>query len=369
MPHKSGPAAHHGAPDGATGSSSEPAVGSLPVAVVSETKLQAPADRELPSVRWQRRGRRVVWPIIGVSVLSSAAIGVMGFLREELMPFVIGSLFMMPILVSCLWAVMKPEEKKGRILGDIAFVYGVAIAAAAIFLREGSLCLLMATPFLWSATAPLALLAQAGCRRFLKRADERHRALTGLILALLVPCGATTLDSILYADDDQVAVSEAAIIVMASQETVWNSLRELDVKFQAPPFGWAALLPVPTAIVGTGARIGARREVRFDNGSIVATVTSLQPPSQYEIALQVKDAGREFFDHWIDLRSSRFSIEALGEGRSRVTHTTTYRPLLFPRAVFGPLERAFGDEIQHRLLDTYAAQVLGGRTEMTLASR
>jgi hypothetical protein len=354
--------------DADEGASDERLVGA-PVAVASEETLQGVPKRELPSVRWQRRSRRVMWPIIGVSVLSSAAIGLLAAVRPELAPIGVGSLFLLPTLVSCLLAVMKPEAKAGRIVGDAVMVQGVGVLAAALFLGEGALCLLLAAPFLASATVPFALLAQAGCRRALARADTRHRALLGLAMAIVMPWAATALDAWLYGDDETLAISEAAVVVSASQEQVWSSLRELDVQFDEPPGGLASLLPVPTAIVGAGAHLGARREVRFDNGVIEATVTSLQPPSQYEISLVVKDAGREFFDHWIELRSSRFTIEPVSERQSRVIHTTTYRPLLFPRVVFGPLERAFGDEIQHRLLAVYADQVLGHRPSTTMARR
>jgi hypothetical protein len=135
-------------------------------------------------------------------------------------------------------------------------------------------------------------------------------------------------------------------------------LRHLELRF-APPdmLSGASLLPVPVEISGDGAGPGARRTVRFDNGAVVATVTALDPPRRYDIALDVQPGGREFFDHWIDLQTSSFLLENDGQGGTVIEHATTYRPLLHPRFLFAPLERSLGGGIQQHLLDVYGAAV------------
>lgn len=154
----------------------------------------------------------------------------------------------------------------------------------------------------------------------------------------------SAIDQLLVIDKDARTTVTSSVTVPFSRDEVWRSLEHLDVRFADPsPFSLEALLPVPVAIRGDGAARGAVRRVELDNGVVVATVTDLVPLEAYEIDLRLEDAGRELFDHWIDLRTSRFDLVDAGSPGAPATtlvHTTTYRPLLFPRVVFEPLERA-----------------------------
>ena len=305
----------------------------------------------------------MVTPVIGVSVLSALGVGVLGATSGPLQVLGVGLLFAMPVLVSLLLAVMKPEAPKTETAGDVALVHSVNIVVAAVFAHEGAICLLMLSPFLYGATLPLALGMKAVSQRVLRTRDrnflERHKGTLGLVLALLVPLAARALDAAAHADDTTTTTLSSSLRVQASPEEVWSSLRHLELRFTPPsPLSWDALLPVPVELSGDGASPGARRTVRFNNGVVVATVTALAPPRSYNVALEVKASGREFFDHWIDLQRSSFVIDEDGHGGTLIVHATTYRPLMHPRVVFEPLERWLGGHIQQRLLDVYGAEAL-----------
>ncbi len=348
----------------------------LPVATFREDSLLPVEPPQLPSERWRRRGHRVIAPVIGVSVLSALGVGVLAGGSEPLKEIGVGLLFAMPVLVSALLALMRPDTTKRETAGDVALVHGVNVIVAAVFAREGAICLLFLAPFLYVATLPIALGTKAVAKRVLARRDQRflqrHRGKLGLVLALLVPLGARALDHALYAGATTTTTLTSTLRVSAPPERVWASLRRLDLRFSAPAAtSWDALLPVPVALSGEGARLGARRTIHFDNGVVTATVTALVPPRRYDIDLQVQATGREFFDHWIDLRSSRFDIDDDGAGGSVIVHATTYRPLMYPRVAFEPLERFLGGLIQQRLLDVYGAEALGPAPSSTgpLAAR
>ncbi len=187
-----------------------------------------------------------------------------------------------------------------------------------------------------------------------------------LLFAFGGAAAAPLLDARL-ADPDVRETYADTIVIDAPPEVVWASIERLHLDFatQAP---WVVqALPRPLAIRGGGASVGSERRVIFDNGVVLARVTASDPPRSFEVALSVEQSGREFFDHWSDLETSRFVFEALPDGRTAVTHSTTYRPLAWPRWYFAPAERALGSVLQRHMLEAYAAELFPLEPALTAA--
>ena len=331
----------------------------LPVATFAETDLVPQKPPETPSMRWERRKKKVVLPLVAVSALSSLAAALL--YHQRLIDGVLGYgfVFVMPVIISSLLALLTPKKTSKQTIGYTALVHLATFAVTAV-IGEGAICLLMATPILFGVSSALALMTKSFVEEgLLPRADKKYRALLAILISVGLPPAARSFDQAMFGDPGVRDVTSARIHVDAAPDRVWASLQHLDVRFDAPQrWTWAWLLPAPTALVGDGARVGAVREVRFENGTVAAIVTHLDAPRRYDIDLAVTESGREFFDHWIDLKTSRFDIEDDSHGGSFVVHTTTYRPLMYPRFVFRPLEHFFGGLIQQELLDTYGDAVL-----------
>lgn len=357
----------------------EPDEGALPVATFTEEDF-AKRDTELPSERWLRRGWRILLP----ATLAAVASG-LGLLILSMTPGYDGlgplGVMVAPIVIGTLVSLFpaRREESRGRqpaetsIRGSVAagVMASLLVSLLALpFLGEGALCVLMALPFFAVVSASTSLGANKLVSRFLKKLDDKHRATLGALLVLLLPLAAGLLDPWLFFDASARSVVTSSITLPHSRAEVWRSLRHLDVRFAEPsPWSLEALLPVPVAIRGDGAELGGVRRVEFHNGTVVATVTRLEEERAYEIGLVLENPGREFFNHWIDLERSRFDLVDAGPVATRLVHATTYRPILFPRAVFEPLEQAFGGVIQQRLVEVYAAEVLGARPLVAAVQR
>ena len=236
---------------------------------------------------------------------------------------------------------------------------GLALSAATLLfaaplMGEGAICLIVIAP--WHVViVPLVALISARATRRWQLGPWAKATLSAGLLALLV--AAPRLDA-RYSDPPAPVTLSDRVVLDAPPEQVWASLERLHLDLDGrAPLWMRALLPVPREIRGGGAEAGAERRVVFDNGVLLATVVSAQAPDHFEVALSVEDAGREFFDHWIVLQRATFSFEALPDGRTAMTHTTTYQPRHAPRWYFAPIERALGDRIQGFLLEEYARQI------------
>jgi hypothetical protein len=362
---------------------------SVPVATFRKEALVGKDDSERPSHRWLKRQRQVLNPIIAVSVASAAAAAVMGALRIVGPEIGAGFIAVVPVVVGLLASLFEvhpsdrpPPHQDGH-SSDVRFhkhrraevnrriwqgvTAGVlaSLVAGGILAQEGVICLLMAAPFYWGGALAVAMFfakpVRSALRDRLRREDAKwlneHRV--GklpplLIIVFLVPLLGTAIDRWCFIDLDARRDIRSSVVVAVGQAEAWSSLHQLDLSDIHMPDTWAApLLPKPVRIVGSALAVGDVREVVFNNGALTATVTRIDPPNRYDIDVDVAWAGREFFDHWIDIERSRFELTVIDDKHTRVTHVTTYRPLLFPRALFEPLERAWGDPIHDALLEAH----------------
>jgi hypothetical protein len=112
-------------------------------------------------------------------------------------------------------------------------------------------------------------------------------------------------------------------------------------------------MPMPTAIAGFGAKVGDTRLVDFHNGRVTATVTESQFPKHFEFTLALESHGPEFFNHWVKFEKSSFDFTPVAPGVTRVTHTTTYVPRVFPRWYFQPVESYLSHTLQSYMLTAF----------------
>jgi hypothetical protein len=338
---------------------------SLPVTAFREAAFAPPKPFELPSERWRRRGWRTLLPLLATTAVASVGLYIVtrGTEGSGLGPL---ALLCVPFVVGTLMSLFPTKSKKHPLGASVGLGVLSAFLATLLtlpLLGEGAICLVFAVPVTMGLTALSGTITRKLFTTWMQRLDDKARATLGLIIALLLPLSANPLDQALFFDPADRAEITTVQQLPWSQEHVWNSLRHLEVTFEQPaPHTLASLLPIPRALVGDGVELGAVRRVEFDNGVIVATVVELDAPRHYAIDLQLENPGREFFNHWIDLQHSVFDLAATGPSSTTLAHTSTYRPLLYPRWAFAPIERRLGTLIQQNLVDTYADDVLATPT-------
>jgi len=149
-----------------------------------------------------------------------------------------------------------------------------------------------------------------------------------------------------------------SVTTEVSREAVWASIDHARVPMAgASPLWQRVLLPTPTLIAGGGADVGSLRRVHFSNGYVDARVTDSSYPESFGFELEVHATGPEFLDHFIDLQRSSLEFTTLTDGTTRITHSTWYRPIAYPRWYFEPIEAALGSYLQTQLLERYRDQL------------
>lgn len=333
----------------------------LPVSAFTEAAFVPPKPVELPSQRWRRRGWRTVLPLVATTAVASVGLYIVtrGTEGSGLGPL---ALLCVPFVIGTLMSLLPTRNQKHPLGASVGLGVLSAFLATLLtlpLLGEGAICLVFAVPVTMALTAIAGTITLKLFTKWMQRLDDKARAALGLMVALLLPLSANPLDHALFFDPTDRAEITTVQQLPWSQAHVWNSLRHLEITFEQPaPHTLASMLPIPHALVGDGVDLGAVRRVEFDNGVVVATVVELDAPRHYAIDLKLENPGREFFNHWLDLQHSVFDLTATGPSSTTLVHTTTYRPLLYPRWAFAPLEQHLGTMIQQNLVDTYATQVL-----------
>ena len=331
-----------------------------PVSAFSEADFE-PKETEFPSQRWRRRGWRTLLPVLGATLAAVVGMSIVNA-NPGYKGLGLAALFCAPTIIGTIISLFpsrKANTKNGTHIGHGVLASFLATLLGLPLAGEGAICLVFALPVTMSITMVTSVVAVNVLNIRLARLDAAFKALLAIFITIVLPLSVAPIDQYLFFDDSDRATVTSSVTVPWSQERVWDSLRHLEVEFAHPgPFTIDAMLPMPTALVGAGAAPGAVRRVEFDNGTVTATVVDLHEPDRYVIDLQLENPGREFFDHWVNLKRARFDLVAVDPDTTTLIHTTTYQPLLYPRVVFAPLERFFGGVIQQRLVDVYAADVL-----------
>jgi len=228
----------------------------------------------------------------------------------------------------------------------------VSLLVFAPLAGEGAICVIFIAPW-FLVVAPVSALITTAAGRWMKRTQQ---PLAALFLVLL-PSGALWLEERFPTPVEPVTLSNS-VIIPAPVEQVWEELAAVDLSVaREAPVLVRALLPQPLGVAGEGAHVGAERRVTFHNGVVVARVIRSEPPVRFEMDLTVTESGREFFDHWARLGRSSFVLEPLADGRTRLTHATSYEPRITVRWYSEPFERRLGELLQGYVVEAFAEQL------------
>ncbi|HEX8699132.1 MAG TPA: hypothetical protein VF815_09875, partial [Myxococcaceae bacterium] len=320
--------------------------------------MNAPIPESTPE-RDEPRSGRLIW-------LMAVAIGAVGGLlflhgrittpsegTDEALTY-IGwtTLVSGPWIIGVLAGIFRPYQAvRTSLLMSV-----VSLLVFAPLAGEGAICVIFIAPW-FLVVAPVVALVTSAVGRWRKRTQEPLAAL----FLLLLPSGALWLEERFPTRVEPVTLSNS-VIIDAPLEQVWDELATVDLSVvQKAPVLVRALLPQPLGVQGEGAHAGAERRVIFHNGVVLARVIRSEPPLRFEMDLTVTESGKEFFDHWARLGHSTFVLEPLPDGRTRLTHATSYEPRVTVRWYSDPIERRLGHLLQGYVIEAFAEQLFTGR--------
>ena len=210
-----------------------------------------------------------------------------------------------------------------HLVGLSLLLTGVALAGSLVFLGEGYLCLLLASPLLLVCVFAGMLIG----RRALRRAEGALQTMAvPIVFAVMVA------DLNFRASRDGVVVDE--LLVYATPEAIWPHVIAFPEITTNPTYWLNRIgLPAPSETTCAGAFVGADRACIFSNGLVFKERVSQlerQRLLTFDIVEQPNDP--ELLGH-VDLHRGQFELRPNADGTTtligRSWYTLHVRPLFY----------------------------------------
>ncbi len=304
--------------------------------------LPAPFDADAAARARRQRGR-TIWLGIGMANLAGMALILINNALASVKDIYIASDFtLVPLVMGIVgefyWRTLRPSH--GLRLGLMAATSGIALVLAAVFLREGAICLLMVSPLLLVVVWLGALL---GSWLFAK-ADSRLRVSVLPLMLLLMVGDARTPHRYEGAISDTVTIH-------APPAQVWRYVAGYPQITRPPDYWlWRIGLPCPVQSTASGDYVGAERRCIFTRGDTFQERISVCRPAReltFVITNQPRDP--EILNH-LDLEQGRFLLRDDGDGTTTLIGTSWYRLNVYPAAYFDLWTRDIIRHVHRRVM-------------------
>ena len=236
------------------------------------------------------------------------------------------SFFLIPFLVGMIaaWWWRRLNRTLGWSFLDALWVTLVGLAAAAIVLREGVVCLVIVSPALY-----VFILCGILLGRILFHPNYSKLQLTIFpLLALL------TLGESVYHSEQQAVVTDR-VLIHAPAAKVWPHVLAFPDIPDAPDYWIFRLgLPYPTTTTNGGNFVGADRQCIFSNGVIIKERVAEFVPNEkltFDVAEQPTDP--EAYGH-ITLHRGQFILQDNHDGTTTLIGSSRYTLHVRPRWYF-----------------------------------
>ena len=236
------------------------------------------------------------------------------------------SFFLIPFLVGMMaaWFWRGLNRTLGWTFLDALWVTLAGLAAAAVVLREGIVCLVIVSPILYVFIFCGVLLG-----RLWFRPNYSRLQLTIFPLLVLI----TVADSLYHSE--QTAVLTDRILIQAPPAKVWPHVLAFPEIPDRPDYWIFRLgLPYPTMTTNGGNFVGADRQCIFSNGVVMKERVAEFVPNEkltFDVAEQPSDP--EAYGH-ITLHRGQFALQENRDGTTTLTGSSWYTLHVRPRWYF-----------------------------------
>jgi len=204
--------------------------------------------------------------------------------------------------------------------------FGFLLAGA----LEGLVCVAMALPIFMITRGIGYLIQRSRNRRKPKNlTDHLINSLSPLVVLLVL----NPVEQALMPEPGLVEI-ETSVLLPYDAALVFDQVKQMDKLDAEKPWGIWLGLPAPYRCILEADTIGAKRHCLFDNGSIIAEITRYEKGKVLEMdVVDYSLTGREWF-HFVD---ATYTFERV-EGQTKITRTSSYKSVLYPRLYWKPLE-------------------------------
>jgi hypothetical protein len=236
------------------------------------------------------------------------------------------SLILLPLIVGLVaaWFWRRLNRSIAISFLDALWTLLVSIAAAAIILREGVVCLVIVSPLVY-----VLLFTGILVGRVWFRPNYSNLRLTIFPLLALA-----TLGESLYHSDQQAVVTDS-ILIHAHPAKIWPHVLAFPEIPDAPGYWVFRLgLPYPTQTTNGGNFVGADRQCMFSNGIVIKEHVAEFVPNEklaFDVAEQPTDP--EAYGH-ITLHRGQFVLRDNHDGTTTLIGSSWYTLHVRPRWYF-----------------------------------
>jgi hypothetical protein len=296
--------------------------------------------------------RNVVWTMMLGTLVANAIGGVLlfgivwlvGAYKNSDVTTLIAwpSFFLIPFLVGLIaaWFWRRLNRSLGWSFLDALWVTLLALAAAAIVLREGVVCLVIVSPALY-----VFILCGILLGRIWFRPDYAKLSLTVFPLLALVTLGET-----LYHSEAVVVVTDR-VVIHAPPAKVWPHVLAFPEISDSPDYWIFRLgLPYPTTTTNGGNFVGADRQCIFSNGIVIKERVAEFVPNEkltFDVAEQPSDP--EVYGH-ITLHRGQFILQDNHDGSTTLIGSSWYTLHVRPHWYFDLWTRDMTSAVHLRVM-------------------
>ena len=252
------------------------------------------------------------------------------------------SFFLLPFLIGLLaaWFWRGLNRSLGWSFLDALWVTLLGLVAAAVVLREGTVCIMIVSPALYVFVLCGVLLGRIWFRPNYSRL---HLTIFPL-LALL------TLGESVYHSERQAVVTDR-ILIHAPPAQVWPHVLAFP-EIPDPPSYWIFRLglPYPTSTTNGGNFVGADRQCIFSNGVVIKERVAEFVPNEkltFDVAEQPTDP--EAYGH-ITLHRGQFVLQDNHDGTTTLIGSSWYTLHVRPRWYFDVWTRDMSRAVHLRVM-------------------
>lgn len=268
-----------------------------------------------PLVNGYLAANAVAFAIIGLSKALFVRLngdGILIFSEFVIIPFLMG------VISAWFW---RESLLTGRKIVLRALLSSfIAIVLSFLFLKEGTICLVIVSPLLWAFIV-------AGCYagRSMFRRDNQTLNVSVVSLLLLI----FVVDSTSEHHYENMVADE--IVINAPVSTVWKNVVAYK-RNTSPDKYWLFKLGMPSPVESTteGYYVGAKRKCIFSNGYVFDEKIVTYDENRnltFDITGQPRDP--EIMGH-IDILRGQFLLKDNGDNTTTVTGNSWYRLYVFP---------------------------------------
>jgi hypothetical protein len=305
--------------------------------------MDAPPPLPPRNVVWILMLGMVVANAIGGSLLLAVTLFVGAYREHDATALVAWpSFFLIPFLVGLVaaWFWRRLNRTLGWSFLDALWISLLGLAAAAIILREGVVCLVIVSPALYVFVLCGVLLG----RLFFRPNYSKLQLTIFPLLAL------ATLGESLYHSEEQAVVTDR-IVIHAPPTKVWPHVLAFPEIPDAPDYWIFRLgLPYPTQTTNGGNFVGADRRCIFSNGVIIKERVAEFVPNEkltFDVAEQPTDP--EAYGH-ITLHRGQFVLQDNHDGTTTLIGSSWYTLHVRPRWYFDLWTRDMSRAVHLRVM-------------------